>query len=83
VVRATGGLADSITDLDAEPTRGNGFTFDDCNAAALVRAVRRALRHYEDAATWTRWVRRAMREDFSWKRSASAYVSIYEKTITP
>lgn len=83
VVRATGGLADSIKDLDADPKRGNGFAFEECSATGLVSAVQRALRHYQDAKTWVRWVRRAMREDFSWKQSASLYENVYRRAINP
>lgn len=82
VVRATGGLADTIRDLDADPDGGNGFSFDAYSAAALTAAVERALRHYDDEKKWTRWVRRAMRQDFSWKRSAADYVRVYRKAMT-
>jgi len=78
IVRSTGGLADTIRDLDADPEHGNGFSFEAYSAAALVASVRRALRHYHDETTWTRWVRRAMREDFSWKSSAAEYVRVYQ-----
>lgn len=81
VVRATGGLADSIVDLDADPERGNGFAFRDFSARVLLETLERALRHYEDETAWTKWVRRAMREDFSWKRSAAEYVEVYEQAV--
>ncbi len=82
VVRATGGLADTIRDLDSDPDGGNGFSFEEYSAAALTAAVRRALRHYVDEKKWVRWVRRAMRQDFTWKRSAAEYVHVYEKALT-
>jgi len=81
VVRATGGLADTIRDLDVDPDGGNGFSFDEYSAAALTAAVRRALRHYVDEKKWALWVRRAMRQDFSWKRSAADYVHVYEQAL--
>ena len=52
VVRATGGLADTIRDLDGDPDGGNGFSFDEYSAAALIVTVRRALRHYDDEKKW-------------------------------
>ena len=70
------------TYLDGDPDGGNGFSFDEYSAAALIAAVRRALRHYDDEKKWMRWVRRAMRQDFSWKRSASEYVDVYQKAMT-
>lgn len=82
VVRAIGGLADTIRDLDVDPDGGNGFSFDEYSAAALTAAVHRALRHYVDEKKWVRWVRRAMRQDFTWKRSAAEYVHVYEKALT-
>lgn len=81
VVRSTGGLADTIRDLDADPDGGNGFSFDDYSAPAMSEAVDRALRHYKDEKTWTRWMRRAMRQDFSWKLSAADYVRVYKKAV--
>ena len=81
VVRATGGLADTIRDLDVDPDGGNGFSFDEYSAAALTAAVHRALRHYVDEKKWARWVRRAMRQDFTWKRSAAEYVHVYQKAL--
>jgi starch synthase len=81
VVRATGGLADTIRDLDADPETGNGFSFVEYSAAALTAAVSRAIRYYGDEKRWTRWVRRAMRQDFSWNRSAADYARVYERAI--
>ncbi len=81
VVRATGGLADTIRDLDEDPDRGNGFSFEAFDASALLATLRRALRHYENEKLWTRWVRRAMREDSSWKSSAGRYLDVYEQAI--
>ena len=81
VVRATGGLADTIRDLDADPEGGNGFSFEAFDASALLATLRRALRHYENAKLWTRWVRRAMREDSSWTSSAGRYLDVYGQAI--
>ncbi len=81
VVRATGGLADTIRDLDVDPEGGNGFSFEAFDASALLATLRRALRHYENEKQWTRWVRRAMREDSSWRSSARRYLDVYGQAI--
>ncbi|MCL2531710.1 MAG: glycogen synthase GlgA [Oscillospiraceae bacterium] len=76
VVRETGGLRDSITDSgDGE---GNGFTFADTTAEALLITLRRALQGYADEAGWQVLVRRAMACDFSWGKSAGAYIKLYK-----
>lgn len=81
VVRATGGLADTIRDLDEDPEHGNGFCFRELSAESLLAAIRRALHHFEDQTRWKRWVARVKREDFTWKQSAQAYVETYEAAI--
>jgi starch synthase len=80
VVHGTGGLADTVVDIDREPANGNGFVFDTYTAEALVGAVKRAASVYREPGR-TRWraaVKQGMRTDFSWRRSAEEYVALYE-----
>jgi starch synthase len=79
VVRATGGLYDTVRNFDSSIEEGTGFTFDEYSAAALLRALRRALSTYADPAVWRRIQAAGMRQDFSWDASASAYVAAYER----
>lgn len=81
IVRATGGLADTVVDADADPENGTGFTFKKYDAAKMLDAVKRALRHYQDAATWKTLQVRCMSRDFSWKKSARKYVEIYRLAL--
>ncbi len=78
VVRAVGGLADTVRDLDEHPRDGNGFSFTRYDrtsfSGALARALR-ALRRGDDA--WVALRTRAMREDHSWDASASKYLDLY------
>ena len=75
IVRETGGLCDTIRDSgDGE---GNGFTFKSYNANDMANAVWRAFAGYGDRDGWGILVRRAMRCDNSWARSASAYIDLY------
>ncbi|MCL2036194.1 MAG: glycogen synthase [Oscillospiraceae bacterium] len=76
VVRATGGLKDSIIDCGDE---GNGFTFQSYNAEDMLEAVRRARHHYNDKKSWGALVTRALKADFSWKRSAQLYIGLYKE----
>ena len=82
IVRRTGGLRDTVIDA-SRPRRGTGFMFAGYNSAALLSAVRRALRLYRRPASWQALQRRGMRlaESFSWARSAQAYVGLYAKAI--
>jgi starch synthase len=81
IVRATGGLADTIRDFDPTTDRGFGFSFASYDAWQLFGTVVRAVETYRHAATWTRLVKRAMREDVSWARSAALYASLYRSAI--
>ncbi len=78
IVRATGGLEDTVVDADADPSRGTGFKFSDYTAEALVATVERALAAYKNARKWKSIQRRAMAEDHSWDVSAREYVKVYE-----
>jgi starch synthase len=78
VVRATGGLDDTVVDADEQPSRGTGFKFRDYTADALVAATERALAAYKDPRRWRAIQRRAMAEDHSWDVSAREYVKVYE-----
>jgi starch synthase len=74
IVRATGGLVDSVHDGE------NGFVFTPYSAHALSEAILRALAMKESApATWKRIMLAGMHEDFSWEKSAKAYISLYKK----
>jgi starch synthase len=72
VVRATGGLDDTIDD-------GTGFKFRDYSGDALLVAVRQALKAFQDAEQWARRMRRGMEKDFSWSASAGEYVDLYRR----
>ncbi|MFH1830728.1 MAG: glycogen synthase GlgA [Pseudomonadota bacterium] len=81
IVRATGGLDDSIEDFDVGTEKGNGFKFEDYTSDALVAAVDRALDAYKKPAVWKRLVANAMECNFSWTRSAKEYIALYRKML--
>jgi starch synthase len=76
VVRAVGGLEDTVEDYDGWK-RGTGFKFRDYTPAALLLAVRRAIETYRDRRAWKGIVSRGMAQDFSWDRSAASYEQVY------
>ena len=79
VVRAVGGLANTVRDVDADPRRGNGFSFAKYDAAQFADAVERATRRFRAGGeAWTGLRARAMREDHSWTASAKRYVDLYQ-----
>ncbi len=81
IVRATGGLDDTIINYNPENGAGNGFKFHEYSPAALIEAIKRALRIFQNKNLWHRLMRQGMAEDFSWDRSAKEYLTVYEKTM--
>ncbi len=78
IVRATGGLDDSIEPFDVEHGTGTGFKFKEYTGEALLFAVRQALHHYMDERIWKRIQLNGMAKDFSWKKPAAEYAKLYE-----
>lgn len=78
VVRAVGGLADTVRDADADARKGTGFSFRDYASAPLADAVRRAVKAYRDEPRWQALRLRVMGLDHSWAASARRYVEMYE-----
>jgi starch synthase len=80
IVRATGGLDDTVRDADDPAGNGTGFKFADYTVAALVGAIRRALDEYRRPERWKAVQHAAMRQDYSWDVSAREYVKVYSAT---
>jgi starch synthase len=79
VVRATGGLDDTI---DEQPNGGgNGFKYWGYNVWELIDALRRALGTFRNKKEWTEMMKRGMAQDFSWDKPAAEYVRVYERVI--
>jgi starch synthase len=81
VVRATGGLFDTVHEFDEKSGRGTGFTFTEYTPVALLGALGRALELFENRPAWRRIQRTGMREDLSWDASAREYVKVYERAV--
>jgi len=81
VARRTGGLCDSIVDLDARLETGTGFAFDAPDPQQLVGAVQRAVAARADRAAWAGLVERVMRIDGSWNVAARQYDEVYRALV--
>jgi len=77
IVRATGGLDDTVETFDVEHGTGTGFKFAEYSGAALLYAVKQALHHYADQRIWKRIQLNGMAKDFSWKAPAAEYAKLY------
>lgn len=81
VVRATGGLDDTIKNFVPKTGNGNGFKFRDYSAEALLKAVNKAVDLYGDRKAWKKMMQNAMSCDFSWENSAREYLKVYRKAV--
>jgi len=83
IVRATGGLRDTVIDVTADPKRGTGFVFEGESPAGLIDACDRFLRVFvAGGSSWNALLDRGMAVDFDWRSSsAPAYVAEYERAI--
>ena len=82
VVRATGGLADTVDDVNPATDTGAGFVFHRYDPIDFFGAVSRALELYRFPETWRQIVRRGMTRDSSWDVSAAAYEQLYAEALT-
>jgi starch synthase len=79
VVRATGGLRDTISEFDPKTTTGNGFVFTPYTAAALTAALTRAIAIYARPNKWSRLMGNCFKSEFSWDRAAGEYLEWFER----
>src|SRR5690349_7589515 len=79
IVRATGGLDDTIEPFDVTTGRGTGFKFWDYTGEAMIATLKAALALFKDQASWQKLVKNGMAKDHSWGVSAKEYVKVYER----
>ncbi len=82
VVRATGGLDDTVTDPREDTEHANGIKFSDYSARALAKAIRKALVVYSEPELLKRFRIQAMSADFSWGRTAEEYLAAYQRAAS-
>jgi starch synthase len=83
IVYKTGGLTDTVQEIDLEKNKGNGFVFDKHNIRDLVRSIKKALKLYKKPDQLKETRIRLMREDFSWEMSTEQYIDIYNQITGP
>ncbi len=81
VVRATGGLMDTVTPVEKAKGSGTGFLFSEYSAEAFLGALNQSLEAYQDKKLWKKIMLNAMAEDFSWSASAKAYLKLYDRLV--
>jgi starch synthase len=79
IVRATGGLDDTVENWDPATRKGTGFKFTEYTGEALLASVRAALQAFKDRDGWQVLMRNGMSKDYSWKASAREYVRVFDK----
>ena len=82
VVRAVGGLDDSVIDFTEDGARADGIKFHEYSARALAKAIRKALALYQEPALLRRYRQNGMKMDFSWDRTVGEYLKVYEAART-
>ncbi|HHV28714.1 MAG TPA: glycogen synthase GlgA [Clostridium sp.] len=82
IVRSTGGLAETVIDIDKDKKNGNGFSYQDFTSKDMMDTIKRAIKFYnEKPLEWEDMVKRAMISDYSWNSSASKYSDLYLKLV--
>jgi len=79
IVRATGGLDDTIEPWDQRTGKGTGFKFTDYSGEELLLTIKKALQTFRDQSSWQVLMRNGMAKDFSWNASAKEYSRVYER----
>lgn len=81
IVRATGGLADTVKDFDPATGERDGFVFKEYTSSALLETVKEAIESYKDKQSWKELQLKVMDYDYSWEASAKKYVTLYNKAL--
>jgi starch synthase len=79
IVRATGGLRDTVADFDAKTGKGNGFVFEPYRAEDLLLVLGRMISTFRNREQWRKLMANCFAADFSWERSARAYMDWFEE----
>ncbi len=79
IVRSTGGLVDTVEPYHRATGQGTGFRFDTADGTGLMWAIDQALALYKNKRAWRGLMKAGMARDFSWQKSARAYVEVYER----
>lgn len=81
IVRKTGGLADTIIDVNTNSPQANGFVFEEPQSHNFICAAQRALALFSDRTQWEEVVLRGMKQDYSWNLPGDAYLAVYNRAL--
>ena len=81
IVRATGGLDDSVIDYNENALKANGVKFHDYTSRALAKAIRKALAIYQQPQLFRQFRRNGMKADFSWDKTVKEYLKVYQSAL--
>ncbi|HET9698929.1 MAG TPA: glycogen synthase GlgA [Terriglobales bacterium] len=81
IVRATGGLDDTVEQWDPRTGKGTGFKFAEYSGDAMMGAIHNAIVAYKDQESWKKLVRNGMSREFSWRQSAREYLKVYDRAL--
>ncbi len=81
IARKTGGLADTVKSFDLKKKEGNGILFEDYDPWSFYTAIIKAATTFQFKDTWKKLIKNAMKEDFSWDKSAKKYEKVFKKTL--
>ncbi|HET7293952.1 MAG TPA: glycogen synthase GlgA [Vicinamibacteria bacterium] len=82
IVRATGGLVDTVEPWDAATRQGTGFRFAHADGTGMMWAIDQAVAAWQDREAWSALQRNGMKKDFSWERSARAYEEAFRRAMS-
>ena len=82
VVRATGGLKETVRPFRPGSLGGNGFVFKDYSSQAFLESVNEAVKLYRKPRVWKKLMRAGLEEEFSWEKAAKRHVKLYQRAIT-
>jgi starch synthase len=83
VVRAVGGLDDSVVGLEEDPASADGIKFSEYGVTALESAIRKAVEVYQDTVLFNQLRQNGMAKDFSWERTSEEYMTFYQGLLNP
>lgn len=81
VVRATGGLKETVKNFSRKTGKGNGFVFREYSSSAMLKALEEAMGCYAEPETWQKIMQEGFRKDFSWKTAAKKYAKLYHNAL--
>jgi len=82
IVRATGGLKDTVKPFDPATGQGTGFLFNNFAAGEFLAAIEKSRKIYQNKEARVGLIKNAMQQDFSWDRSSGEYLKLYQKLLT-